>query len=155
MASSTRPAPTPEDVRTLQPATAGPPAAPGLPAASELSAGPGLPCGCGPRSSFPPRVRPSAGPRPPPGRSQPRAASPLTSKRPAGRRPAGRRPASRAPRISQGNDACPSTTRSSQTGSAITATGPIAWRWPGLAGGRPPTAAGMPRRRSSRRPRAA
>ena len=42
MASSTRPAPTPEDVRTLQPATAGPPAAPGLPAASELSAGPGL-----------------------------------------------------------------------------------------------------------------
>ena len=42
MASTTRPAPTPEDVRTLQPATAGPPAAPGLPAASELSAGPGL-----------------------------------------------------------------------------------------------------------------
>jgi anti-sigma regulatory factor (Ser/Thr protein kinase) len=42
MASSTRPAPTPEDVRTLQPATAGPPAAPGPPAPSELSAGPGL-----------------------------------------------------------------------------------------------------------------
>jgi signal transduction histidine kinase len=48
MASTTRPAPTPEDVRTLQPATpgpsaaAGPPAAPGLPAASDLSAGPGL-----------------------------------------------------------------------------------------------------------------
>jgi signal transduction histidine kinase len=46
-ASSTRPAPTPEDVRTLQsatagPATSGPPAAPGLPAASELSVGPGL-----------------------------------------------------------------------------------------------------------------
>ena len=48
MASTTRPAPTPEDVRTLQPATpgpsaaSGPPAAPGLPAASDLSAGPGL-----------------------------------------------------------------------------------------------------------------
>jgi hypothetical protein len=36
MTGSTRPAPTPEDVRTLQPATPGPPAAPGL------SAGPGL-----------------------------------------------------------------------------------------------------------------
>jgi hypothetical protein len=36
MASSTRPAPTPEDVRTLQPAAPGPPATPGL------SAGPGL-----------------------------------------------------------------------------------------------------------------
>ena len=48
MASSTRPAPTPEDVRTLQPAapgppaTPGPPTAPGPPATSGLSAGPGL-----------------------------------------------------------------------------------------------------------------
>jgi signal transduction histidine kinase len=48
MAGSTRPAPTPEDVRTLQPAAPGPPAAlgppaaPGLPATSGLSAGPGL-----------------------------------------------------------------------------------------------------------------
>ena len=48
MASSTRPAPTPEDVRTLQPAAPGPPAAPGAPTApgppatSGLSAGPGL-----------------------------------------------------------------------------------------------------------------
>jgi hypothetical protein len=36
MASSTRPAPTPEDVRTLQPA------APGLPAGTDLAAGPGM-----------------------------------------------------------------------------------------------------------------
>jgi signal transduction histidine kinase len=42
MASSTRPAPTPEDVRTLQPAAPVPPDAPGPPAASDLSAGPGL-----------------------------------------------------------------------------------------------------------------
>jgi hypothetical protein len=48
MVSSTRPAPTPEDVRTLQPAAPGHPAVPGYPAASDhpaasdLSAGPGL-----------------------------------------------------------------------------------------------------------------
>ena len=53
MASSTRPAPTPEDVRTLQPAVAGPPAVPGHPVpghpavpghpvASDLPVGPGL-----------------------------------------------------------------------------------------------------------------
>jgi signal transduction histidine kinase len=101
---------------------------------------PGLPSGCGPLSSFPPRVRPSAGPTPPPGRSQPRAASP---------------PASRPPMIPQGNGACPSTKRSSRTGSAATASGPIVRRWPGPAGGQPPTVAGMPRRRSSRRLRAA
>ena len=81
MASSTRPAPTPEDVRTLQPAGARtwPPG----PACDPAT--PGLPCGCGPLSSFPPRVRPSAGPRPPPGRSQPRAASPPASRPPASR----------------------------------------------------------------------
>ena len=151
MASSTRPAPTPEDVRTLQPAGLGR-CPPGL---ACDPATPGLPCGCVPLSRFPPRVRPSAGPRPPPARSQPRPASPLTSKGPASRRPASGRPASRPPRIPQGNGACPSTRRSSRTGSAVTASGPTARRWPGLAGGRPPTAAGMPRRRSSRRPRAA
>jgi signal transduction histidine kinase len=42
MASSTRPAPTPEDVRTLQPAASGPPAASNLSAASDVSAGPDL-----------------------------------------------------------------------------------------------------------------
>ena len=48
MASSTRPAPTPEDVRTLQPAapgppaTPGPPTTPGRPATLGLAAGPGL-----------------------------------------------------------------------------------------------------------------
>ncbi|HEY1320845.1 MAG TPA: hypothetical protein VGF32_11385, partial [Streptosporangiaceae bacterium] len=42
MAGSIRPAPTPEDVRTLQPAVAGPPVVPGHPAASDLPAGPGL-----------------------------------------------------------------------------------------------------------------
>src|SRR6185369_1871150 len=145
MAGSTGPAPTPEDVRTLQPTTPGAPTAPG---AATAPATPGLPCGCGPLSSFPPRVRPSAGPRPPPARSQPRAASPLTS-----RLPASGRPASRPPRIPQGHGACPSTRRSSWTGSAVTASGPTARWWQGLPGGRPPTAAGMPRRRSSRRPR--
>jgi hypothetical protein len=53
MASSTRPAPTPEDVRTLQPAASGPPAAPdppaaaGPPATQGLSAAPGLSAGPG------------------------------------------------------------------------------------------------------------
>jgi hypothetical protein len=42
MAGSIRPAPTPEDVRTLQPAAEGPHAAPGHPAASDLPVGPGL-----------------------------------------------------------------------------------------------------------------
>ena len=46
MASSVRPAPTPEDVRTLQPA------APGLPAGSDLAAGSGL----RPRHARPPRA---------------------------------------------------------------------------------------------------
>src|SRR5689334_5835258 len=47
MASSTRPAPTPEDVQTLQPAAPGPPAASGPPAAQGpgLSATPGLSAG--------------------------------------------------------------------------------------------------------------
>ena len=150
MASSTRPAPTPEDARTLQPAGADVAAGPACDPAT-----PGLPCGCGPRSSFRPRVRPSVGPRPLPGRSQPRAASPPASRSPASRSPASRSPASRSPRNPQGNGDCPSTRQSSRTGSAVTASGPIARRWPRLTGGRPPTAAGMPRRRSSRRPRAA
>jgi signal transduction histidine kinase len=42
MASSTRPAPTPEDVRTLQPAAPGLPAASDLSVAPDVSAGPGL-----------------------------------------------------------------------------------------------------------------
>jgi signal transduction histidine kinase len=42
MASSTRPAPTPEDVRTLQPAAPGLPAGPDLASGSDLAAGPGL-----------------------------------------------------------------------------------------------------------------
>jgi hypothetical protein len=48
MASSTRPAPTPEDVRTLQPAAPGLPADSGLPAGSGPPAGSGLPAGSGP-----------------------------------------------------------------------------------------------------------
>src|SRR6185437_14278411 len=42
MAGSTGPAPTPEDVRTLQPTTPGAPTAPGPSAVPDLSAGPGL-----------------------------------------------------------------------------------------------------------------
>ena len=167
VASSSRPAPTPEDVRTLQPAGSDVAAGPACDPAT-----PGLPCGCGPLSSFRPHVRPSVGPRPPPGRSQPRAASPPANRSPANRSPASRSPwsrfpasrspANRSPRIPQGNGACPSTRQSSRTGSAVTASGPIARWWPRLAGRRPrlagrrpPTAAGMPRRRFSRRPRAA
>ena len=167
MASSTRPAPTPEDVRTLQPAapglpaTPGPPATPGLPVTSGLSAGPGL----RPRHARPalrlrapvqvPASRQAFSWSETPARSQPAESSQPADEHPASRRPASGRPASRPPRIPQGHGACPSTRRSSRTGSAVTASGPTARRWPGLAGGRPPTAAGMPRRRSSRRPRAA
>ena len=173
-----RPAPTPEDVRTLQSPPPGLPAGPGL---RPRHARPAL------RLRAPVQAQPPAQAQPlAQGLSSAQAQAPALTKAPASRRAfswsesAGRPrpakvtarppltarprrvttrarkpPASRPRAIPRNSGACPSTRRSNRTGSAVRASSPAAAGRARLAGEHRPTAAGRPPRRSSPRPRTA